>query len=118
MLTPRYVPYLHSAYSALGITAAPDHCANVCMCAPSNKPQHKVDLLEESRRHMALPVPFDANETRRLLDPLHRDDEVLLFLVYAHVRCERVARCNAASAILPLAKSCNAAASQETATGG
>jgi hypothetical protein len=54
---------------------------------------------------MALPVPFDANEMRRFLDPLHRDDEVLLFLVYAHTRCECVARCHAG-------------ASQETATGG
>ncbi len=26
---------------------------------------------------MALPAPFDANEMRRSLDPLHRDDEVL-----------------------------------------
>jgi hypothetical protein len=44
---------------------------------------------------MALPVPFDANQMRRFLDPLHRDDEVLLFLVYAHVRCECVTRCHA-----------------------
>jgi hypothetical protein len=77
VLTACYAPCLHSTYCPLRITLALDNCAHVCMCARSHKPQHKVNLREEARRHMALPAPFDANEMRRSLDPLHRDDEVL-----------------------------------------
>lgn len=96
MIPPCNAPCSYAACCPLRITHAIHNCAHVRMCARTHKPQHKAELWEEARQNMALPVPFDASETRRSLDPLHRDDEVLLFLVYAHVHCEYVARCHAA----------------------